>query len=41
MSSLAFGMILISAGVVAYFVNRALKPEGWAAPSQEKPLPAA
>jgi len=38
MSSFAFGMILIAAGVVAYFLNHALKPEGWAA---EKPQPAA
>jgi amino acid transporter len=41
MSSFAFGMILIAAGVVAYFVNRALKPEGWMATSEEKPEPAA
>jgi len=39
MSSFAFGMILIAAGVVAYFLNHALKPEGWAAPQQEKPEP--
>jgi amino acid transporter len=31
MSSFAFGMILIAAGVVAYFLNHALKPQGWAA----------
>ena len=30
MSSFAFGMILIAAGVVAYFINHALKPAGWA-----------
>ena len=30
MSSFAFGMILIGAGVLAYFVNHALKPAGWA-----------
>ncbi|HEV2468965.1 MAG TPA: APC family permease [Candidatus Sulfotelmatobacter sp.] len=41
MSSFAFGMILIVAGVVAYFVNRALKPEGWSAQASEKPQPAA
>jgi amino acid transporter len=35
MSSFAFGMILIGAGVVAYFVNTAVKPQGWSA--QEKP----
>ena len=38
MSSFAFGMILIAAGVVAYFVNHALKPEGWAI-HHEKPQP--
>jgi amino acid transporter len=37
MSSFAFGMILIGAGVVAYFVNHALKPGGWTPPVQEKP----
>src|SRR5437016_6151628 len=30
MSSFAFGMILIAAGVVVYFLNHALKPAGWA-----------
>jgi len=40
MSSFAFGMILILAGVVAYFVNHAIKPEGWIA-AKEKPQPAA
>jgi amino acid transporter len=40
MSSFAFGMILILAGVVAYFVNHAVKPEGWI-PAKEKPQPAA
>ena len=40
MSSFAFGMILILAGVVAYFVNHAVKPEGWIA-AEEKPQPAA
>jgi amino acid transporter len=40
MSSFAFGMILILAGVVAYFVNHAVKPEGWI-PAEEKPQPAA
>ena len=34
MSSFAFGMILIGAGVIAYFVNSLLKPEGWAAPQK-------
>src|SRR5579863_8987750 len=37
MSSFAFGMILIAAGVVAYFLNHALKPEGWSPAPQEKP----
>ena len=40
MSSFAFGMILIAAGFVAYFVNHALKPAGWSA-REEKPQPAA
>jgi amino acid transporter len=31
MSSFAFGMLLIAAGVVAYFLNHAVKPQGWAA----------
>jgi len=33
-------MILMAAGVVAYFLNHALKPQGWATP-EEKPQPAA
>jgi amino acid transporter len=37
MSSFAFGMILIGAGVVAYLVNTLLKPAGWAAPEDFKP----
>jgi amino acid transporter len=36
MSSFAFGMLLIGAGVLAYFLNLALKPAGWA-PAAEKP----
>jgi amino acid transporter len=40
MSSFAFAMILIAAGVVAYLVNHALKPAGWA-PAEPKPEPAA
>jgi amino acid transporter len=40
MSSFAFGMILIAAGFVAYVVNHALKPAGWAA-HEEKPQPTA
>jgi amino acid transporter len=39
-SALAFGMLLIAAGVVAYFVNVTLKPAGWSVVS-EKPEPAA
>ncbi len=35
MSSFAFGLLLMAAGVVAYFLNHALKPEGWAAPPQK------
>src|SRR6202035_3663155 len=40
MSSFAFGMILIAAGFVAYVVNHALKPSGWAI-HEEKPQPTA
>ena len=36
MSSFAFGMILIAAGFVAYAINHALKPHGWA-PADRKP----
>jgi amino acid transporter len=36
MSSFAFGMILIAAGFVVYFINHALKPAGWAA-QRKKP----
>ncbi len=38
-SSFVFGLLLISAGVVVYFMNHALKPAGWA--PVEKPEPAA
>jgi len=41
MSSFAFGMILIAAGFVVYFINHALKPSGWTARVQQKPEPAA
>jgi hypothetical protein len=34
-SSFAFGMILMGAGVIAYFLNLAVKPEGWI-PAGEK-----
>ena len=40
MSSFAFGMILIAAGFVAYALNHAVKPTGWAAPPKHKPQPA-
>jgi amino acid transporter len=36
MSSFVFGLILMGAGVVAYLVNRTLKPAGWA-PTEPKP----
>jgi amino acid transporter len=41
MSSFAFGMILIAAGFIAYALNHALKPAGWAAPPKPKPQAAA
>jgi amino acid transporter len=41
MSSFRFGIILIGAGVLAYFVNHALKPAGWTARPEEKPEPVA
>jgi hypothetical protein len=41
MSSFAFGMILIAAGFLAYFVNHSLKPAGWSQVAEEKPQPAA
>ena len=40
MSSFAFGMILIGAGVLAYVLNVAVKPAGWTA-TGEKPQSAA
>jgi len=36
MSSFALGMLLIAGGVVAYFLNHQLKPQGWA-PARENP----
>ncbi len=36
MSSLWFGLIVIGAGVLAYLINHALKPTGWAA-AEPKP----
>jgi len=41
MTSFAFGMILIAAGVVAYGVNHLLKPHGWAALPEDRPQPTA
>jgi amino acid transporter len=41
MSSFAFGMILIGAGVVAYGLNHLLKPSGWAPVVAQKPETAA
>jgi amino acid transporter len=38
MSSFAFGLILMGAGVVAYFINRALKPAGWDTPEEKQKL---
>jgi hypothetical protein len=32
MSSFLFGLIVVGGGVVAYAINHALKPAGWAAP---------
>ena len=42
MSSFTFGMLLIGAGAVAYFLNKALKPDGWSSSQPiEKPEAAA
>jgi amino acid transporter len=38
MSSFAFGMILIGAGVIAYALNHAVKPDGWAATAEKPPV---
>jgi len=38
MSSFAFGMMLIAAGVAAYGLNVALKPAGWAQAAEDKPM---
>jgi amino acid transporter len=40
MSSLAFGMILIGAGLLAYGVNTAVKPTGWTVAREQKVEPA-
>ena len=38
-SAFAFGMLLIAAGVVAYFLNVTLKPSGWStAPDKPEPV---
>jgi amino acid transporter len=41
MSSFSLGLILVAAGIGAYYLNHALKPAGWTGPVQEKPQPAA
>jgi amino acid transporter len=38
MSSFTFGMILIAAGVVAYVLNFAFKPSGWASAEKAEPV---
>jgi hypothetical protein len=40
MSSFAFGLIPVGAGVVAYWISTALEPNGWAVGSEERPRPA-
>jgi amino acid transporter len=40
MSALAFGGLLLLAGVVAYWLNEVVKPEGWMVPARE-PSPGA
>jgi len=37
MSSFAFGVLLIGGGVVAYFLNHALKPQGWSPAVSQEP----
>jgi amino acid transporter len=37
MSSFAFGLILMGAGVLAYLLNITVKPQGWAVPGEKKP----
>ena len=39
MSSFAFGLLLMGAGLIAYGISTALKPAGWAA-AEDKPEPA-
>ena len=38
MNSFTFGLLLIGTGVVAYFINRAVKPEGWGATAPKPEL---
>jgi amino acid transporter len=38
MSSFAFGLILMGAGVIAYLINHALKPGGWTQPASTEEL---
>jgi amino acid transporter len=38
MSSFSFGMILIAAGVIAYALNFAFKPSGWAPAEKAEPV---
>jgi hypothetical protein len=40
MSSFLFALIVIGAGVVAYLINRALKPAGWTAATPKPELAA-
>jgi hypothetical protein len=37
MSAFAFGIILVGAGVIAYMIKMAIRPEGWAGIVDEKP----
>src|SRR5207237_5578888 len=38
MSSFAFGLILMGAGIVAYLINHAVKPAGWTQPAAKPGL---
>jgi hypothetical protein len=35
MSSFAFGVILMAAGVAAHYLNTIIKPHGWALPAEK------
>jgi amino acid transporter len=37
MSAFALGAMVIAAGVAVYFVNAALRPQGWGVPPEPKP----